>query len=78
MKTSALLGGSMLFSGVTLPVMAQNRGELKEVGGPYIHHFPENQILSACQQCNTNCGMKVKLVNGRWPRSTATHTVRGA
>jgi tetrathionate reductase subunit A len=64
MKTSALLGGSILFSGVTLPVMAQNRGELKEVNGPYIHHLPENQILSACQQCNTNCGMKVKLVNG--------------
>ena len=64
MKTSALLGGSILFSGVCLPVMAQNRGELEAVNGPYIHHLPENQILSVCQQCNTNCGMKVKFVNG--------------
>jgi len=54
MKTSALLGGSILFSGVCLPVMAQNRGELEAVNGPYIHHLPENQILSVCQQCNTN------------------------
>ena len=64
MKTSALLGGSMLLSGVTVPVIAQNRGLLKDVGDAYVHHLPENQILSACQQCNTNCGMKVKLVNG--------------
>lgn len=29
-----------------------------------MHHRPENQIYSLCQQCNTNCGIKVKLVDG--------------
>ena len=64
MKTSALLGGSMLLTGAAVPVIAQSPGATKDAGGEYIHHLPENQILSACQQCNTNCGMKVKLVNG--------------
>lgn len=64
MKTSALLGGSVLFSGICLPVMAQDGALSKDGTGLYIHHLPENQIHSACQQCNTNCGMKVKLVNG--------------
>ena len=27
-------------------------------------HLPENQIYSVCQQCNTNCGTKVKIVDG--------------
>ena len=31
----------------------------------YTHHLPENQIYSVCQQCNTNCGIKVKLADGR-------------
>ena len=35
-----------------------------DVGDAYIHHLPENQIYSVCQQCNTNCGIKVKLVDG--------------
>lgn len=65
MKTSALLGGSMLLAGAAVPVIAQSQGASKDAGGIYIHHLPENQILSACQQCNTNCGMKVKLVDGR-------------
>ena len=64
MKTSALLGGSMFLSGAAVPATAQNRGLLKDVGGEYIHHLPENQIYSVCQQCNTNCGMKVKIVDG--------------
>jgi hypothetical protein len=65
MKTSALLGGSLLLAGAAVPVIAQGQGASKDAGGPYIHHLPENQIYSACQQCNTNCGMKVKLVDGR-------------
>jgi anaerobic selenocysteine-containing dehydrogenase len=64
MKTSALLGGSLLLAGASVPVIAQGQGASKDAGGVFIHHLPENQIYSACQQCNTNCGMKVKLVNG--------------
>ncbi|RJQ67027.1 MAG: molybdopterin oxidoreductase [Desulfobacteraceae bacterium] len=32
--------------------------------GDYVLHLPENQLFSACQQCNTNCGIKVKVVDG--------------
>ncbi len=28
-------------------------------------HLAENQIYSVCQQCNTNCGIKVKIEQGR-------------
>jgi tetrathionate reductase subunit A len=62
-KTSALLGGTMMLTGFPGHLTA-NRGTLKDMGGEFIHHLPENQILSACQQCNTNCGTKVKLVDG--------------
>ena len=34
------------------------------MGKNYTLHLPENQIYSVCQQCNTNCGMKVKIMNG--------------
>ncbi len=27
--------------------------------------MPENQLYSVCQQCNTNCGIKVKIKDGR-------------
>ncbi|MFH0998859.1 MAG: hypothetical protein V1844_25705 [Pseudomonadota bacterium] len=34
------------------------------MGDAYTHYLPENQIFSACQQCNTNCGIKVKIKDG--------------
>ena len=34
------------------------------VGDAYSQYLPENQIYSACQQCNTQCGIKVKIVDG--------------
>ena len=36
----------------------------RRVGDAYIQYLPENQIYSACQQCNTQCGTKVKIVDG--------------
>lgn len=42
-----------------------------EAGGPiegqnaYAGSIPEHQIYSVCQQCNTNCGIKVKLRDGQ-------------
>jgi anaerobic selenocysteine-containing dehydrogenase len=65
-KTSALLGGSVAFSGVAGKLMAgSSKPEWMDgLGREYNHHLIENQIFSACQQCNTNCGMKVKIVDG--------------
>jgi hypothetical protein len=34
MKTSALLGGSLLLAGAAVPVIAQNQGASKDAGGP--------------------------------------------
>jgi anaerobic selenocysteine-containing dehydrogenase len=33
--------------------------------GAYVLQHPENQLYSVCQQCNTNCGIKVKISQGR-------------
>jgi hypothetical protein len=65
LKCSALLGGVMAAGG-SIPLIARMGHSAKagEGGGPYSHYLPENQILSACQQCNTNCGIKVKIVDG--------------
>jgi anaerobic selenocysteine-containing dehydrogenase len=67
LKCSALLGGSLAAAGL-LSRFAEADGKVDwaglDVGDAYTHHLPENQIYSVCQQCNTNCGIKVKLVDG--------------
>ena len=68
LKSSALLGGSLAVSSALmrltegLGVSTASAGEL--MGNDYAHHLPENQLYSVCQQCNTNCGMKVKVIDG--------------
>jgi tetrathionate reductase subunit A len=42
-----------------------NRNPVGIGDNAYSQYLPENQILSVCQQCNTNCGIKVKLVDGQ-------------
>ena len=69
LKTSALLGGSLAASTYLARLAEGGEGrppwtESAAVGDAYIQYLPENQIYSACQQCNTNCGMKVKIVDG--------------
>ncbi len=73
LKCSALLGGS-LAAATALGRFIQDQGtesawaSSNAVGmkdNAYVHHLPENQIHSVCQQCNTNCGIKVKIVEGR-------------
>ena len=73
LKCSALLGGS-LAAATALGRFVQDQGNgsawaaSNAVGmkdNAYVHHLPENQIHSVCQQCNTNCGIKVKIVDGR-------------
>jgi len=70
LKCTAFLGGSLL-AGHYLARFAQAAGGGVDwstldlpIGDAYVHHLPENQIYSVCQQCNTNCGIKVKLVDG--------------
>lgn len=60
LKTSALLGGTALLSQAarTLSSFAA------ETDMDYPLAKAENIIFSVCQQCNTQCGIKVKLING--------------
>lgn len=67
-KCSALLGGSVAAASYLIPLMdGGERGMAfadDMIGNAYTHHLPENQIFSACQQCNTQCGIKVKIKDG--------------
>jgi anaerobic selenocysteine-containing dehydrogenase len=67
-KCSALLGGSLAAASYLIPLMdGGERGMAFAddlMGNAYTHHLPENQIFSACQQCNTQCGIKVKIQDG--------------
>lgn len=69
-KCSALLGGSLAAATCVLPMITGGNGGSSMafaddlMGDAYQLHLAENQIFSACQQCNTNCGIKVKIVDG--------------
>ncbi len=67
-RTAALLGGSAIALG-SIPTLAgqleagQRAAYLTPLEDyPFIH--PENVLYSVCQQCNTQCGIKVKVENG--------------
>jgi len=66
LKISALVGGSVAACGALGPFLGSPE-QARAAGiadNAYTHHKPENQLYSACQQCNTNCGIKVKLRDG--------------
>ncbi|MCX5880433.1 MAG: molybdopterin-dependent oxidoreductase, partial [Deltaproteobacteria bacterium] len=67
-KCSAFLGGSLAAASYLIPLMdGGQRGMAFAddlMGDAYTHYLPENQIFSACQQCNTQCGIKVKIKDG--------------
>lgn len=73
LKCSALLGGTLAASGALVRLIDGIGGEdawaeTNAVGmanNAYVHYLPENQLYSVCQNCNTNCGVKVKIVEGR-------------
>lgn len=69
LKSSALLGGSLAACGLLGTMVTKPWGDSAVAGDVgtegYVHHLPQHQIYSACQQCNTNCGIKVKVVDGR-------------
>jgi tetrathionate reductase subunit A len=62
MKLAAVAGGSAAFLGA-MPLVAEQFA-LSEAGNDYLLTRPENQLYSICQQCNTQCGIKVKLIDG--------------
>jgi anaerobic selenocysteine-containing dehydrogenase len=65
-KTSALLGGSALAASQVPWLLARqgaSAGYLTATDG-YALAEPENVIYTVCQQCNTQCGIKVKLQDG--------------
>ncbi len=66
-KCSALLGGSLAAATYLARFAEAAVGQdwqILDIGNDYVHYLPENQIYSVCQQCNTNCGIKVKFVDG--------------
>ncbi|MBI5879718.1 MAG: molybdopterin-dependent oxidoreductase [Chloroflexi bacterium] len=66
LKASAMLGGSVALASqlnLAWDLLAQNEAEAAKIV-EYPYAKPENIIYSVCQQCNTNCGIKVKLVDG--------------
>ncbi len=60
---SAILGGAMLTSGIDM-AFKTNMAHAAENGGDYDFSKAENMIYSVCLQCNTGCGIKVKVADG--------------
>lgn len=65
LKASAVIGGSVfLVSQLPQAAAAIRHVMTAGEGGGFFEARPENQIYSVCLQCNTGCGIKVKLVDG--------------
>jgi anaerobic selenocysteine-containing dehydrogenase len=61
LKSSALLGCALAAGDGPAGAAAP---EAAAPASPYQGYKPENMIFSACQQCNTQCGVKVKIESG--------------
>src|SRR5688572_18837801 len=67
LKTAALLGGTA--AAAQVPALVTRLGAAERDGyvlpeADYPLAKPENILYSVCQQCNTQCGIKVKLEDG--------------
>lgn len=60
LRTAALVGGTALFAQAACTLARFP----PEAEGDYPLGRPENMIFTTCQQCNTQCGIKVKLLDG--------------
>ncbi len=63
LKITAVTGGTAAVLG-GLPAFDRLLAAAEQTPLPYPLIAPENQISSVCLQCNTGCGIRVKLVNG--------------
>lgn len=60
LRLGALTGGAALLGGCSYRRME----ELLQASGEYPLSNPENILYTACLQCNTGCGLKVKILDG--------------
>src|SRR3972149_609611 len=63
LKLAATAGGASAFLG-GLPHIQKTLAAETTSGSAYALADPANQIYTICQQCNTQCGIKVKLLDG--------------
>jgi anaerobic selenocysteine-containing dehydrogenase len=64
LKTGAFLGGSAAFASQLERVMGLRATAEAQDADAYPLAKPENILYSVCLQCNTGCGIKVKIVDG--------------
>ena len=67
LESTAFLGGSALFAGQipwTLSLLGKAEAGYLIPTEEYETAKPENILYSVCQQCNTQCGIKAKIVDG--------------
>lgn len=64
LKISAAAGGAAALLGGSPAVARALEAALAGKQGPFFEALPENQIHTVCLQCNTGCGIKVKIQNG--------------
>ncbi len=64
LKSSAFLGGTLLFAGSIKWMLDQSPEALAAGTGAYPLAQAENIIYGACLQCNTQCTIKGKIQNG--------------
>lgn len=62
LRAAATTGAGAAFLGA-IPTVRQVLGQ-ESHADTYVLAQPDHQILTICQQCNTQCGIKVKLLDG--------------
>jgi anaerobic selenocysteine-containing dehydrogenase len=64
LKVSTVAGGAVALLG-NLPEIKRVMAQMQDAGENQFYEVqPENQIYTVCLQCNTGCGIKVKLMEG--------------
>ncbi len=64
LKAAAITGGACALLGQMPGVMQTIHRALAVSGEDFFEARPENQLYTVCLQCNTGCGIKVKLLDG--------------
>ena len=63
LKMAGVGGATAAFLG-NLPKVQKAMAQANTNGSAYNLTDPAKQVYSVCQQCNTQCGIKVKIVDG--------------
>jgi anaerobic selenocysteine-containing dehydrogenase len=62
LKVAAAVGGGAFLG--SLPLVQRALAQSAQEGSAYPLGDPAHQLYSICQQCNTQCGIKVKILGG--------------